>query len=284
MLTISPIKYNNISFGTFFNNVHDDNDRLKYRGDTSICRNDLYFPEVVLYLNDKYKSVPKVNVVMHACSDGEEVYSFLGVLKSMFGKNADKFLPVRARDIEPTHLNLAQKGVYRINRGEYDIANIYMNGNFYDYFDNISNNNFPNPLDAKHSKMIMRYRSPEDTFPKDIKVKDCLRELVNFSQGSIIEDVKVMDFKNTVLFARNFWPYLEKDEINELAKTLSKKMDNSSTLIIGDYDKDYNINKLLESYGFVEVKDNIFELPKYPNYESRIKDIYEYKDFSFYKD
>ena len=82
MLIVTPIKFHNPSFGIFFNKVHNEEGDLRYRGDTVLCRDDLYFPEVVDYLDNKYKNVPKVNVVMHACSDGEEVYSFLGVLKS----------------------------------------------------------------------------------------------------------------------------------------------------------------------------------------------------------
>lgn len=245
MLTVTPIKFHNPSFGIFFNKVHNEEGDLRYRGDTVLCRDDLYFPEVVDYLDNKYKNVPKVNVVMHACSDGEEVYSFLGVLKSRLKEKAAKFLPLSAKDIDPNHLMLAQKGVYDITDTEFVMANEYMNGEFYNYFE-------PMPLRGRDYPLIKS--------AKTVKVEHSLKSLVNFSRGDIMEDAKKIDFKNTVLFARNFWPYLENDGREKLVKTLAQRMDKSSTLIIGDYDKfDANLDLLLEKYGFEEKIENVFE-------------------------
>lgn len=249
MITSTPVKFHYPSFGMYFNNVKNDDGKLRYRGDTRICRDDLYFPEVVDYLNNKYKDVPKLNVIMHACSDGEEVYSFLGVLIAKLGEKAEKFLPASARDIDENHLKLAKRGVYHISDMEYTIANDNMNRCFYDFFDYLPHKESPDPR--------LKYT-------KTVKVNDYLKSLVNFKQSNILEDVKKTDFKNTVLFARNFWPYLSLDERHKLAKTLSKRMDESSTLIIGDYDReDACLDALLRMYGFEETKAcNVFEKRK----------------------
>ena len=226
-----------------------DDGELRYRGDTALCRDDLYFPEVVDFLDNKYKNVPKVNVLMHACSDGEEVYSFLGVLISRLKQKAAKFLPLTAKDIDSEHLILAKRGVYNISDTEFVMANDYMNGEFYDYFE-------PMPsLGSKDRRL---------KYTKTVKVEHSLKSLVNFSYGDILEDAKKTNFKNTVLFARNFWPYLSADERHSLAKMLSKKMDESSTLIIGDYDREQaDIDTLLRMYGFEETKAvNVFEKRK----------------------
>ena len=249
MLSITPIKFNNPSFGIYFHNVNDERGYMRYRGDTVLCRDDLYFPEVIDYLENKYKKVPKVNVIMHACSDGEEVYSFLGVLISRVKEKAAKFLPVKAKDIDADHLKLARQGVYNITDSEYIIANDYMNGDFYNYFE---------PMPNRGSK------DPRLKYTTTVKADDSIKSLINFEQNNILEDAKRTDFKNTILFARNFWPYLACEERHELAKTLSKRMDESSTLIIGDYDKeDADIGALLRMYGFEETKvDNVFEKRK----------------------
>ena len=245
MLAITPVKFHSPSFGIFFNDVNNECGDLKYRGDTVLCRDDLYFPEVVDFLNDKYKKAPKVNVIMHACSDGEEVYSFLGVLISELGLDAAKFLPVSAKDIDSEHLKLAKKGVYNITNSEYIMANDYMNGAFSDYF------------------QVLPYKKPKDPrlkYTTAIKVNDFLKTFVNFKRSDILSDVKNADLKNTVLFARNFWPYLDSYEREKLASDLSKKMDSSSTLIIGDYDKlNGHVDLLLSKYGFVQKVENVYE-------------------------
>ena len=260
MLTMSPVKFYNPSFGIFFNNIKDNDGNLKYRGDTRICRDDLYFPEVVDFLDKKYKDATKVNVIMHACSNGEEVYSFLGVLVSRLGEKSSKFLPVSARDFDAEHLKLAKKGVYQITKSEYMLANNYMNGNFYTYFDYLPNKIIKDPL--------LKYTNT-------VKVNDMLKTLVNFQQSDILEDSKRTDFKNTILFARNFWPYLSNVQRHELARTLSKNMDSSSTLIVGDFDEEEaNISALLKMYGFEETEaENVFEKPKINNYKRIVKNI-----------
>lgn len=78
MIALSHVKLNSPSFGMFFNNVNNNKGELRYRGDTRLCRDDLDFPAVVNFLDKKYKDVPKVNVIMHACSDGESLFFFRG--------------------------------------------------------------------------------------------------------------------------------------------------------------------------------------------------------------
>ena len=251
------------SFGIFFHNVENQNGKLHYRGDTRICRDDIYFPEVIDYLDNKYKNVPKVNVLMHACSDGEEVYSFLGVLISRLRNKAIKFLPVTAKDIDSEHLQLAKKGIYDITNSEYQCANEAMNGDFDSYFEQIP---------------LKKIKDPRIKYSHTFKVNPDLKTLVNFEQGDILKDVNKVNFKNTVLFARNFWPYLGTQEIKQLAHTLSQKMDNSSTLIIGDFDKEYGIDEVLRSEGFVETHaENVFEKPRsecYKDYNVGVKKLH----------
>lgn len=259
MITSGTIKLNNsISFGTFFRDVESKDGKIIYRGDTAICRNDIYFPDVIDFLDNKYKNTPKVNVIMHACSDGEEAYSFLSVLLSQLEEKAAKFLPLDARDIDLNHLKLAKRGIYNITKSEYEIANESLNGNFYMFFE---------PMPTHDSK------DPRLKYTRTVKVEHSLKSLVKFKQADIIEDVKNMDLKNTVLFARNFWPYLSQNRVIELANLLSMKADNSFTLIIGEYDR--VIVDLLCDNGFVEVAENVFEKPKNFEYDSRIYD-YEY--------
>lgn len=269
MLAINSVNlYKQPHFGSYFNEVKDDNGKLKYRGDTCMCRLDLYTPEVVDFLEEKYKNTQEVKIVAHACSNGEEIYSFWGTLKARLGLKANKFRNVIAKDIDPSHIALAQKGEFYIRKDEYNIANDYMNGKFSEYFDTVKNT-------TQNKKPAASFRYCET--PIKVTVKDDLKKDIKFEFGNILDDAKRIDFKNTVLLARNFWPYLDSKDADNLARTLAQRMDSSATLIIGDFDKEEAYTgDLLKKYGFVETKvENVFEKPK-------CKNIYNYKTSSVY--
>lgn len=270
MQPISFVKNYTPSFGIFLYTIKDKDGNAVNRCDTAIFRNDLDFDEVVNFIDKKYESVKQPKILDYACSDGEEIYSVLSIFDYMLGEKAKKFYPIMARDIDSEALELAQKGVFYCTYDEYMAAEHYLKDNLNKYFT-------PCPQYLKNYKN----RAVQKNYGgSNYKISDEVKNRVKFGKGNIVEDAQKIDFKNTVLFARNFWAYLSKDEIDTLAKTLAKRMDNSSTLVIGDYDVEYGIDKLLKSYGFVETEvDNVFELPK--NFKCK-NNIYDYKKCSIY--
>lgn len=67
-----------------------------------------------------------------------------------------------------------------------------------------------------------------------------------------IENVDNMSSKNTVLLCRNFWPYLDAFKREKLAQKLEDKFDESSIVVIGNYDEeDCKESKLLMEYKFL---------------------------------
>lgn len=204
------------------------------RGDTCFFRWDLDFNNIIKFIENKYSYCDKVNIIAHACSDGEEVFSFTSKLLDTFGEEkAKKYLPIQAKDIEDEHLNLAKKGKYIIKSFEKDAFNFYLGRNFYNYFEYLS------------SDTIKRLQN--------------LKDNVIFSKQNILEDVKTIDFQNTVLFARNFWHYLDEEDMDKLAMNLSHRMNKSSTLVIGNFDVEYGVNDILYHYGFDEKLENVYE-------------------------
>lgn len=219
------------TFKSYKHEVFNQNGTIKYRGDTCMFRGDLDFTKIVNFFENKYKDISKVKVIIHACSDGEEVYSFIAKLLDSIGiQKASKYFPVSARDIDEGHINLAKSGKYTIEDFEQYFINSNLSNGYKQYFDNNGIN---------FSRIC-------------ISAKENLKNHVNFSTSNILDDVKSNKLKNTVLFARNFWPYLSKEDAKKLAKYLSYNMDNSSALIIGNFDKSYNIDFLLNEYGFIE--------------------------------
>lgn len=239
MLTINPINsvnsYNS-NFKSYKHAVTSKTGKLLYRGDTCFFRHDLDFDGLIYFISTKYQSVPKVNFIAHACSDGEEIYSIVARMLDLLGiNNVKKFLPINAKDIDEEHIKKAKSGQYTIESYERGAIDFYMGNRFTNYFNQKKTNIF--------------------------NAKEILKNKVIFRQSNILEDVNKIDFHNTILLARNFWPYLDYEDANLLALKLSLKTDKSSTLVIGDYDKESDTNKILEKYGFKESADieNIFE-------------------------
>ncbi len=237
MITFNPA-YNNINFKHFRQEILDKSGRVINRGDTCLFRNDLDFDYLVNFLEYKYRDTDNVNIIAHACSDGEEIFSFISKMIDSLGyKNSKKYLPVDARDVNKSFIEIAKKGQYYLKSYETGAIDFYLGENFTQYF-----------------KLLN---------PNLINVSKILKECVNFSQSDILDDVKNIDFNNTVLFARNFWHYLDDEDIDKLSMILSHRMSNSSTLVIGDFDKQYNIDRILRKYGFYETKvSNVFEINK----------------------
>jgi len=236
---ITPISNNNPNFRAFRTTIKNSSGQVINRGDTYLFRIDFDFKNFIKYICNKYKNVSKVNFIAHACSDGEEIYSVISYLINTVGENnAQKFFPIAARDIESSHIEQAKNGLYKVF--SYDRAGIdfYLGDNFYDYFTKIS-----------------------DT---EVSAKNIMKNHVKFSQSNILDDVNLINFDNTILLARNCWHYLGEDKIDILARKLGNKMNESSTLVIGDYDKQYNVDKILNQYGLTESKfvENLFEKNK----------------------
>jgi len=93
--------------------------RVKHRNDTWLFRDCLDWKRFGKFIVDKYKDVPKVNVINYACSNGSEAYTFL---MEMFCHNdfdtAMKFTPILAKDYDQKAIDYAQSGIIRIEKGE----------------------------------------------------------------------------------------------------------------------------------------------------------------------
>lgn len=243
MLTINSTNSNkcNVNFGMYLHTVRNNVGRLIYRGDTSIFRNDLDWTKVCQFILDKYKDAPDVQIIVHACSDGEEVYTLVSKLLTMeTEENLKKYFPIIARDIDKEHIALAKKGVFEMESFEESGAKFYLKNKLYKFF---------NPLKIGKSTTI--------------QATDILKNKVQFEVSDILEDVDKLHFRNKILFARNFMPYLSLENKAKLIDKLAKRFDSTSTLIIGDYDKEYGVDRILRQWGFRESSiENVFEKPK----------------------
>ena len=231
MFAISPINITNRnytpSFGAYRHDVTDKVGNIIYRGDTRFFRDDINWNKLVDFLEEKYKNIDDVRIIMHACSNGEEAYSLITVLLERLGEKAEKFFPILAKDINTTHIDLAKKGRYHFDLFDKQKTNFYTNYKIDKYFNEIK-------IDLKTI----------------VEPKEILKSRVNFDAGDILEDVQIIPLKNKILLARNFMPYLGREKACEYAQTLAKNFDKTTTLVIGGFDRAFGMDYLLESFGF----------------------------------
>lgn len=208
-------------------------DNYKYATTTFMLRDDLDWEAFARLLDKKYKNVDNVNLINHACSDGEEPYSLALTLLAKLGKSAEKFFPIIAKDFDNTSLLFAKKGRFNINKKEHLKLERTFGLNLYKYL-NIR----------------------EDQFGIHVKVNDNLKERIIFQKSDILKDVENLPKENTVLLCRNFWPYMPQSSKKLLAQKLATRLDSSSLIVIGSFDISNGIDKLLEEVGFemTEVK------------------------------
>lgn len=237
MICVNPINNtNNLNFKSYRREFKDASGYVVNRCDTCLFRFDLDFDKLIMFLENKYKDVDRVKIINQACSDGEESHSLVALIIYMLGvEKSQKYLPVFAEDLLQDNINIARRGIYTIQSFERPACEYYLEDNLNEYFIPIRKNT--------------------------IKVNKKVRKNILFEQMDILDSLKIHDFKNTVLLARNFWDYLTTNQALDLVSTLAMKMDKTSTLVIGQYDKQFSVDNLLKNYGFQETEvSNVFEL------------------------
>ena len=216
---------------------------LAYRNDTSIFRDDLLWDDFIKFLKFKYEDLKKVNVYNYACSNGSESFSLVMKMLSCLGKkDSEKFFPIIAKDVDSLAIENAKSNSIPIDWFEKSKINLHTDNNFAEYFTKDFSSN---------------WYDGETVFYCPVKE---LTENVRFSKGDIMKDYKRIEPENSVVLARNFWPYLLED-IPRLILRLAEQMGKNSTLVIGGFDvngcKNYNIDlrqELLKK-GFVATDD-----------------------------
>ena len=82
--------------GQFLNNEGS----VYIRDLTCMFREDLDWKKLGEFLETRFAKCSKVNTYVYGCSDGSEAYSLSILLQNKFGKDAEKFFPIIAKDID----------------------------------------------------------------------------------------------------------------------------------------------------------------------------------------
>ena len=202
-----------------------------YKTTTYFFRDDLDWENLIKYLCYKYRNVPKVNFINHACSNGMEPLSFLVSLIVYAPDDVKKFTPIIAKDINYENIFMAKRGECGASSEDFLRIHKITNRRHNEFF-NLERDNKTDGLFTMYPKKI-------------------LTDNIIFEQGDIFKDIDTIPCDNTFLCCRNFWAYLTLDKQEELAYKLGKRFNPSSTILIGYYDvSDSKADLLLRKNGF----------------------------------
>ncbi len=246
-MQINPVNNtNNCSFKTWHREVFAKSYNLKshrllYRNDTSFFRDRDLWVKLLNFFIEKFQNIPKVNVYHFGCSDGSEPLSLIMYFLSNTTKAIqEKFLPVKALDIDKEAINrINTKFPYKITDIEINRINDYTENNFNKFFKNIpSTDNY--------------------------KADDILYSNIDAKLGNIKTDYKNIEKYNSIIFARNFWPYIENPkERQTILCNLANHLKSNSYLAIGEYDirgSQWTIEDQIKKAGFQKTSiRNLYE-------------------------
>ena len=192
----------------------------------------------IQYLERFYKNTPLVNIISHACAEGQQTFSIKFLLMSMLGKQVDKY-KIYGRDFDAQNILAAKNGVYTISSDEMARMEQECGLDLYKY-------------------ITILY---EDSNGICIKVKDYIRDQIQFKQADILKDDDI-PADNTFLLTDNMWPYLPSNKQTFLAEKLADTLSPSSHIKLGEFDISNNIHHLLRNKGFEHTE--VFEIMKKP--------------------
>jgi len=216
-----------------------------YRGDLS-CTSEEELGDWYSFretLKNHFKNTPKVNTFNFACSDGSETYSLACALIDEFGENSEKFFPIQAFDIDSEIVTRAKSGLISCSKSDINRMQFNLKKETRELF-TISKQ--PLPLDLRFRFLF--------------NASDELRAKIDFSCDDIENQIESIPEKNNLIMCRNFWPYLGFEKSQRIIKKLGEKLDKSSLVVIGNYDKQVSyIEKYLMQAGFVQIGTNIYQ-------------------------
>lgn len=219
------------SFTAWKREVWEDNKILHHRNDTSFYRDDMDWNQFANYLKVKYQNVDKVNVYDYACSDGSEVYTMIiSMFNNMPSEQVAKFMPIKALDFDKVAIERAKNKKIDMSPVERLII-------------------------KANSKYGVEPFFEFDPVQKIYKPTKLLTENVEFKHSDITKDYKHIKPDNTIVMARNFWPYMANATKFELAKNLYNQLGKNSIVVIGEYDTnphfyEYGVDIILAKVGF----------------------------------
>lgn len=243
----SPILYNKISFGTTGRYYKSENGD-EFGTNSWLFRDDIEWKTLARYEKNHFCNKNRVNIIQFASSDGSEAYTtIISLLENFPQKNAEKFFPIKAYDIDEEIVNAARSGY--INTCLLDRINLQVNSDDYSkYF-----------TDTKEILNIKRDVKLQNQ--KTLKASNILKNRVHFERADMYNILaNLNDNSDTVLMCRNVLGYFENDRVEKFVKIVSNKLKQGSLFIIGEHDTTNSfIDRYLKENKFMYVFKHVYQ-------------------------
>lgn len=182
-------------------------------------REDLDWKKLGEFLETRFAKCSKVNTYVYGCSDGSEAYSLSILLQNKFGKDAEKFFPIIAKDIDEEkiseNIRRQKEGCAKAELGYYQMRHRL-------------------ELEEDEAKKYIKHAI--EGVSNDLML-DKTTSPVKFSAANILEDLNNIDSKHpSIVMCRNMWPYINENEYKEFAKQLYNRLAPGSVVIVGAFD------------------------------------------------
>ena len=246
----NSIKYNP-NFGTNIRSYFIGPNKDEVYTQTQINRPDLDFKEAARLFLDDFKDCKSVKIYNMACSDGSEAFTLAIHLNEMNPKEANKFLPIIATDIDPIILSYAKSN--KLNMVSDDLKSWKeCNIDYRKYFSLINASTMFIPRDRININS------------KTYEISDFLKNSVHFEKKTIKQQVEEIDENEPkIICCRNVLPYLgDDDEMFNQVYAIYKKMRKGDYLLLGDFDRSFTLVNELKSLGVKEIQHNVFKKTK----------------------
>lgn len=210
-------------------------------------RHDLNWYKLAAHILESFENKDRVNLIQFASSDGSEAYTTLiSLIECSNEKQVEKFLPLKAFDIDPIIVNAAK--THLINLTDDDVDELKKIEVFDKYFIlNKENLDIEDDVKVKSSKTYA--------------VDEILSKNIDFNVGDMFKKVDdIKDNSNTVLFCRNSLAYFEKPEIEKFIKKVNNKLNKNSLFVVGRMETtNMNFMNAIKESGFKEIMRCVFK-------------------------
>jgi len=219
-------QYPKTSFHSWTREICDPRKGVINRNNTCFFRGRI-IKELAELISYEFKNLPKANIYCFGCSDGSEPLSLVMAMLSLEENlDSEKFFPIIARDVDPIAIEKAKKNDHKMTKDEKDIIDIYTNDQYYRFV----KEPYGEPWNLNDGTPVV--------------IKKEVLDKVDFAVGDILKDYKEINPKNSMVIARNFWPYIEKKERDKFFKNLYEHLDAGSFVAVGDFDQKGIAHKL----------------------------------------